>query len=621
MYVLTLLAATLVDANGQGEYLMGFQTISGVIGPQVPIPAQRQERHWEKLLRSADELAEQGHLQKAVEAYRSINSNDFLRKRMGDAGGYLLRISLGRTLLQMHVLEHAILLFAEASSMQKDNHVAHFYLGLARSKQGRLDDGIIHYKNCLFFNPQHLEALCNLGSLLLIKGQINEGLHYYRSALRFRNMDMDNLMELMNITQHDDNQLYGHFIEHVLECISSKLKGGSWSNVEAFATLERFLEMPSHNQFTGRMHFDFGIELQKVGLMQEGKKHMLTGWRMSERQAYMWVFTMQVSMALQFPLVPSSIGARDDALKQLSLDIEELQESAAGTDGKIDLLNDDGDLDDDESSGTTGQRQYLDENEIYSTCYQLPNIHYASSSTVTVAKVAEEIGRVYSQLTPVLSNVSTMVQRIYQEEHAGDGQEEHAFLRRSKVRSSSLKVRVGIVSGHFWKPRIAQMLIGLVSRLPRSKFIVVVYHLPSPLNNFTQALGAAADFSRHLPFNMSAQREIFASYPLDVLLFPDTLLSDVQAYFLAHSRLAAVQATIYTEGWTTGLPWSVDYHVTSAFFGAAVPSAAEHFNEQIVLLGDECAGGIILDADPPTGKGAPSHFGHGPEDTSLLYYR
>jgi tetratricopeptide (TPR) repeat protein len=587
--VATLLLRVTGVEDKPGDYLMGFQTIQGVIGPQVPISIKQHERHWEKLLRSADELAETGHLHKAVVMYRSIFSNAYLRKRMGERGGYLLRISLGSTLLQMHVIEHAILLFSEASSMQTDNHVAHFYLGLARSKQGRLDEAITHYKNCLFFDQQHIQALINLGSLLLIQGQVNEGLHYYRSALRFRNMDMDNLMELMNLTQTDDNQLYEHFTTQVLECISPKFSKGGLS-AKSFATLERFLEMPSDQQFTGRMHFDFGTTLQSVGLLQEGLKHMQQGWVMSGRSQYLWVFTMQATIALQFPLVPSSVVARDEAVLRLRADVEALLDSAAGTDGKISLLNDDGDLDDDESSGTTGQQQFLDRNEIYDTCHHLPNMPYASSSTVSVAPLVEQIGGAYAVLTPPLSNISTMVQRVQDEEKlvelagedgAKEGGREGEELRRRPKRSASLKVRVGIVSGHFWKPRIAQMVMGLVSRLPRHKFVVVVYQLPSPLNNFTQALGAAADFSRHLPFNLSAARDEFAAYPLDVLLYPDTLLSDVQSYFLAHSRLAPVQATFYTQGWTAGLPWSVDYHVTSSHFGAALPSAAGYFSEQL----------------------------------------
>ena len=53
------------------------------------------------------------------------------------------------------------------------------------------------------------------------------------------------------------------------------------------------------------------------------------------------------------------------------------------------------------------------------------------------------------------------------------------------------------------------------------------------------------------------------------------------------------------------MPWTVDYHVTSALFGAATPAASEHFAEQLVQLDGLAWAGRL--APPPKPDGPPMH--------------
>ena len=195
-------AAAAASTEAAEPYLVGYRSVASTIGPAVlervtvqqPAAAaamaaasaagSSRQQPWEKLLAAAVEAERGGHFHDALSVYRTMFSNGHIQASMGEPGNYRHRLGLGRTLLKMRVLHHAVLMFEEASSLQTDAHEAHFWLGMARSKQGRLDEAIVHYKNCLFFVPAHLDALHNLGSLLLMKGRLNEGLHYYRAAVR-----------------------------------------------------------------------------------------------------------------------------------------------------------------------------------------------------------------------------------------------------------------------------------------------------------------------------------------------------------------------------------------------------------------------------------------------------
>ena len=85
---------------------------------------------------------------------------------MGDRGNYRHRMGLGRTLLKMRLLAHAVRMFEEASSLLPRTdpaaYEAHFWLGMVKSKQGLLREASVHYKNALASAPRHLDryALC-----------------------------------------------------------------------------------------------------------------------------------------------------------------------------------------------------------------------------------------------------------------------------------------------------------------------------------------------------------------------------------------------------------------------------------------------------------------------------
>jgi tetratricopeptide (TPR) repeat protein len=74
-------------------------------------------------------------------------------------------------------------MFYEANVNQINSIEAYYYLGIVCARQGKLETAISHYKYALFCEPGHYQSLTNLGSLLIIRGRFNEGMHYFHTAL------------------------------------------------------------------------------------------------------------------------------------------------------------------------------------------------------------------------------------------------------------------------------------------------------------------------------------------------------------------------------------------------------------------------------------------------------
>jgi len=50
--------------------------------------------------------------------------------------------------------------------------------------QGKLDEGIRHFREALRINPDFAEAHYNIGAALAWQGKLDEGIRHFREALR-----------------------------------------------------------------------------------------------------------------------------------------------------------------------------------------------------------------------------------------------------------------------------------------------------------------------------------------------------------------------------------------------------------------------------------------------------
>ncbi len=141
--------------------------------------------------------------------------------------------------------------------------------------------------------------------------------------------------------------------------------------------------------------------------------------------------------------------------------------------------------------------------------------------------------------------------------------------------------RVGFLSRHFFDHSVAAWFSALIDRLAAEGAIDVVLVTIGPAE--TAALRRTfPSVTEHinLPFDLARARELVAGLRLDVLLYADIGMEPL-SYFLAFSRLAPVQCSMWGHPVTSGIP-NIDYFVSSSFMEPE--GAAAHYSETLVAL-------------------------------------
>lgn len=137
------------------------------------------------------------------------------------------------------------------------------------------------------------------------------------------------------------------------------------------------------------------------------------------------------------------------------------------------------------------------------------------------------------------------------------------------------RIRLGVVSTHLGGHTVGHVTRGLLERLDRERFELVL---------FRPGDAAPADGEREtaveLPTRLAEARNRIAEAKLDLLYFPDIGMSAL-TYFLAFARLAPVQCIGWGHPDTTGIP-NADYWLSAADWE---PDDGErHYSERLVRL-------------------------------------
>jgi uncharacterized protein (TIGR03032 family) len=140
--------------------------------------------------------------------------------------------------------------------------------------------------------------------------------------------------------------------------------------------------------------------------------------------------------------------------------------------------------------------------------------------------------------------------------------------------------RVGFLSAHFCNHTIGRLNVGMIERLPKDKFEVVVIALRHHQDDFTQRFQQAADQYVSVPRSPAAARKMIAELKLDILIFADVGM-DALTQTLCYSRMAPIQAVTWGHPDTTGSP-AMDYFISSDL--AEGENADEHYSEKLVRL-------------------------------------
>ncbi len=121
-----------------------------------------------------------------------VLKKDALLKRRSMLGGLVLTficisIFLGQlTIKQIKIWHNSEILWSyviNAFPFPRSDPLAHYNLGNALAKRGKLDKAIFEYKRALILKPHYPEAHNNLGSVYIIKGKLDEAMAEIEHAL------------------------------------------------------------------------------------------------------------------------------------------------------------------------------------------------------------------------------------------------------------------------------------------------------------------------------------------------------------------------------------------------------------------------------------------------------
>jgi len=146
--------------------------------------------------------------------------------------------------------------------------------------------------------------------------------------------------------------------------------------------------------------------------------------------------------------------------------------------------------------------------------------------------------------------------------------------------SAGKRLRIGIVSTNLYEHTIGKFYHGIIQKLAREHFEVVVIRPPHDRDALADAIASAADRNVEIPYQVERAREIIAAERCDILFYPDIGMAPL-TYFLAFARLAPVQCVSWGHPVTTGIP-AIDYFISAKSVEPA--DAQTHYAERLIML-------------------------------------
>ena len=101
-------------------------------------------------------------------------------------GSVAMVACLGLTRQQLGYWQNSETLFRHAIAVTKNNYFAHYSLGDALYKQGRIDEAINQYQEAIRLKPDYAQVRNNLGIALDKQGQMDAAISQYEEAIRLK---------------------------------------------------------------------------------------------------------------------------------------------------------------------------------------------------------------------------------------------------------------------------------------------------------------------------------------------------------------------------------------------------------------------------------------------------
>ncbi|MBF0168181.1 MAG: tetratricopeptide repeat protein [Alphaproteobacteria bacterium] len=404
-------------------------------------------------------------------------------------------------------------------------------LGNVLLRQGRVEEARAALLKAKKLGPDLVEPVNNLGNVLSAQGRMDEAIKYYEQARRIAPALPEVLMNLGTAYQARGD--FKSASDCYLEAIELRptlaeaylnlgcLLHGKQKFVEAEAAYRKGLvERPGFHPLLSAL----ANLLQNVGEVEEAEALFRQTLAVKESAAN------KVEMALLTPVVYDSMDQAHAYRKRQA-------------DALADL----------EAEGLILEDPYK---EISFTNF------YIAYPGLDDRSLQEGLARFYLKTCPSLAWTAP---------HLVEG-------RKPAPRK---RLRLGVLSA-FLEPThtIGKLFAGLLARLPRDRFEVIVFRFYHQSPNLTRSIDERVERVVRLPLRPSDQMRMIAAERLDVLFYPDIGMA-FHTYFMAFSRLAPVQVVAWGHPDTTGIP-NIDYFLSSEYLDP--PGNEAHYSEKLVRL-------------------------------------
>ena len=122
-----------------------------------------------------------------------------------------------------------------------------------------------------------------------------------------------------------------------------------------------------------------------------------------------------------------------------------------------------------------------------------------------------------------------------------------------RANKNQRKLKIGFLSAYFWRHSVGRLMVGLISKLPKDLFELVVITTRGQRDMIACQIEAATDQIYYLSEDLFKMQEEIGDLQIDFLIYADIGM-DIRSYFLAFSRLAPQQGVFWGHPETTGIP-------------------------------------------------------------------
>ena len=501
-------------------------------------------------------LKAHGDLEEAIACYRRAAS---LGPGFADAHN-----GLGLALQAAGERVEALASIERAIAIAPERATTHYNRANVLNELGRPDEALASLDAALARDPALAEAHNSRGNALLAQGRHGEALASYDRAAAAKPSYVEahlNRGNVLNTLGRFDEALACFDRVLALEPDSARAhlnRGKVLNNLggfeEALASFDRAIRLAPADALA---HSDRGVALQNLGRFEEAVQSFEEASRLVPDS-----FEQACLSKLAFPAILMS--AQDLARQRARLlsNIDELM----GFPGELGSVE-------------------------HTSC---GSVFFLAYHDVDDRALLEAMGRLIRAKAPMLTF-----------------QAPHIASWRPPWEDGRARIRIGFASDYFRSHTISRLYEGLIRRLDRTRFEVVLIHGPRAHRDaVSERLEKDADRTLILPLMFSEQQQAIAAERLDVLLYPDIGMCK-ETYFLACARLAPVQAVGWGHPVTTGLD-TLDYFVSAA--GAEPPEADRLYTERLIGLPR-----LPCYYEPPVLPPGPTRAELGLPETGTLY--